>query len=120
MKLLMEGFRMVHGGQKPQSVIGRHIRALLLLIVTIVPVIFIVNLVVFGKQLRNWMLHTSSMPVVIRAVWSTLYVSASLLIAMFVLAVIYRIGRPGTKGWACVVPGAAGSTGRRVSGRAWL
>jgi membrane protein len=110
MRLLMEGFRLVHGDRNPQSRAGRHIRALFLLMATIVPIIFIVNLVVFGKQLRNWMLHTSSMPVLIRIVWSTAYVIASLLIAMLVLSVIYRVGRPGHQHWRDVVPGAAVAT----------
>ena len=106
----MEGFRLVHGDRNPQSRAGRHIRALFLLMATIVPIIFIVNLVVFGKQLRNWMLHTSSMPVLIRIVWSTAYVIASLFIAMLVLSVIYRVGRPGHQHWRDVVPGAAVAT----------
>jgi membrane protein len=110
MKLLMEGFRLVHGDRNPQGFVGRHVRALLLLIATIVPTIFIVNLVVFGRQLRNWMLHTSSMPVLIRLVWGALYIGASLLIAMFVVAVIYRVGRPGRQRWSFVVPGAAVAT----------
>jgi len=110
MKLLMEGFRMVHGDRQRQGVAGKHIRALLLLSATIVPSIIIVNLVVFGKQVRNWMLHTSSMPVFIRLAWSAAYVVASLLIAMSVLSVIYRVGRPGRQRWSSVVPGAAVAT----------
>ena len=110
MKLLMEGFRMVHGDRQRQGVASMHFRALMLLVATIVPTIVIVNLVVFGKQLRDWMLHTSSMPVTIRLVWGALYVAASLLIAMFVLAIIYRIGRPGPQRWSSVVPGAAVAT----------
>src|ERR1700687_155121 len=66
MKLLMEGFCMVHRDKARQGLIGRHLRALLLLIATIVPTILIVTLVVFGKQVRNWMLHISAMPVLIR------------------------------------------------------
>src|SRR3984893_667695 len=81
MKLLMEGFRMAHGDKRRDSLVSRHIRALLLLMLTIVPSIFIVNLVVFGKQVRDWMLHTSSMPVLILLAWSASYVVASLLIA---------------------------------------
>jgi membrane protein len=110
MKLLMEGFGMVHGDKRRQGVVGRHLRALLLLVVTIVPSILIVTLVVFGKQVRNWMLHTSSMPVLIRLVWSAAYVVASLVIAMIVLSVIYRVGRPGARRWSLVVPGAAVAT----------
>jgi membrane protein len=110
MKLMMEGFRIVYGDRQRQDFAGRHARALLLLSATIGPSILIVNLVVFGKQVRNWMLHTSSMPVLIRLVWSVLYVSASLLIAMLVLSIIYRVGRPGSRRWTLVMPGAAVAT----------
>jgi membrane protein len=110
MKLMMEGFRMVYGDRQRQEFVGHHARALLLLSATIVPSIFIVNLVVFGRQVRGWMLHTSSMPVLIRMVSSVLYVSASLLIAMLVLAIIYRVGRPGSQHWNSVMPGAAVAT----------
>ena len=110
MKLMMEGFRMVHGDRQRAGFVNRHVRALLLLCATIVPSIFIVNLIVFGKQVRAWMLHISSMPVLIRLVWSGLYVAASLLIAMIVLAIIYRVGRPRIQRWQSVVPGAAVAT----------
>jgi membrane protein len=110
MKLLMEGFRMVDREHPRDSAVMRHLRALLLLSATIVPSILIVNLVVFGRQVRNWMLHISSMPVLIRLVWSGLYVIGSLLIALSVLSVIYRIGRPGRDRWEFIVPGAAVAT----------
>jgi membrane protein len=110
MKLLMEGFSMVHRDKRREGVVSRHIRALLLLVATIVPSIVIVNLVVFGRQVRDWMLHTSSMPVLIRLGWSAAYVIGSLLIAMFVLAIIYRVGRSGPQQWKYVVPGATVAT----------
>jgi len=110
MKLLVEGFRVVYRESERQDVIVRHLRALLLLSATIVPSIFIVNLVVFGRQVRNWMLNTSSMPVLIRLVWSGLYIVASLLIALFVLSVIYRVGCPGRRDWDYIVPGAGVAT----------
>src|ERR1700736_5589813 len=56
MKLLMEGFRMVYRDQPREGSVMRHLRALLLLTATILPSILIVNLVVFGRQVRNWML----------------------------------------------------------------
>jgi membrane protein len=110
MKLLMEGFRMVDRDQTRQGLIMRHLRALLLLSATILPSILIVNLVVFGRQVRNWMLHISAMPVLIRLAWSGLYIMSSLLIALCVLSLIYRIGRPGKNQWEFIVPGAAVAT----------
>jgi len=110
MKLMMEGFRMVYGDRQRQGFLSLNLRALLLLSATLVPSVLTVNLIVFGRQVRGWMLHVSSMGVLIRFVWSAAYVAASLLIAMSVLAIVYRIGRPGPQRWASVVPGAAVAT----------
>ena len=110
MKLLMEGFRMIYGDKERPSPVSLHVRALLLLTATIVPSILIVNLVVFGRQVRNRMLHISSMPVLIRLTWSGLYIIVSLLIALAVLTVIYRVGRPGHHGLKNHLPGAQVAT----------
>ena len=110
MKLMMEGFRMVHGDLRPQGFFSRHLRALLLLSATILPSLLTVNLIVFGKQLRGRMLHLSSVPVLIRFIWSTLYIATALLVAMLVVAFIYRVGRPGRQSWSSVMPGAAIAT----------
>jgi len=110
MKLLMEGFRLVYKDEERPDAVSRHIRALLLLSATIVPSILIVNLVVFGRQVRNRMLHISSMPVLIRLTWSGLYIVVSLLIELAVLTVIYRVGRPGRQGLKAHLPGAQVAT----------
>ena len=110
MKLLIEGFRVIYGDQNRLSWISVHLRALLLLTATIVPSILIVNLVVFGRTVRNRMLHISSMPVLIRLTWSVLYIVISLLIALAVLTVIYRVGRPGVHGLKDHLPGAEVAT----------
>jgi membrane protein len=110
MKLLVEGFRMVYREHEKERAFVKVLRALLLLSATIVPSIFIVSLVVFGRQVRDWMLHMSSMPVTIRLLWSGLYIVISLLIVLFVLSVIYRIGCPGDHRWHSVLPGAGVAT----------
>ena len=110
MKLLMEGFRTVYRDEVLPGAVSRHLRALLLLTATILPSILIVNLVVFGRQVRNRMLHISSMPVLIRLTWSGLYIVVSLLIALAVLTVIYRVGRPGHEGLKAHLPGAQVAT----------
>lgn len=110
MKLMMEGFRRIYGDEERLSVVSVHLRALLLLSATILPSIIIVNLVVFGRQVRNRMLHISSMPVLIRLTWSGLYIITSLLFALLVLTVIYRVGRPRRHGFAAHLPGAEVAT----------
>ncbi len=110
MKLLLEGFCIVYRDADRLNAVGRHARALVLLSTAIIPSILIVTLVVFGRQVRNSMLLTSSMPVIIRLVWSALYIVVSLMIALLVLSVIYRIGRPGSHRWKNIVPGAGVAT----------
>lgn len=110
MKLLMEGFAKVYRDSEKPNMVNRHVRALLLLSATIFPSILIVNLVVFGRQVRNRMLHISSMPVLIRLVWSGLYIIVSMLIALAVLTVIYRVGRPGQHDLRTHLPGAQVAT----------
>jgi YihY family inner membrane protein len=110
MKLLIEGFRNVYGDREKLDFVSLHVRALLLLTATILPSIFIVSLIVFGRQVRNHMLHLSSMPTLIRSAWAGLYVLISLLIALAVLTVIYRVGRPGHQGLRMHLPGAAVAT----------
>jgi membrane protein len=110
MKLLMEGFRTVYGDEEQLGLVSKHVRALLLLSATIVPSILIVNLVVFGRTVRNRMLHISSMPVLVRLTWSGLYIVVSLFIALAVLTVIYRVGRPGHHGLKAHLPGAQVAT----------
>jgi YihY family inner membrane protein len=110
MKLLIEGFRTIYRDENRLDAVSLNVRALLLLTATIVPSILIVNLVVFGRQVRNRMLHISSMPVLIRLTWSALYVVISLLIALAVLTVIYRVGRPGHQGLRNHLPGAEVAT----------
>ncbi len=110
MKLLMEGFRMVYRENKRPGTVSLHVRALLLLTATILPSILIVNLVVFGRQVRNRMLGISSMPVLIRLTWSGLYIVVSLLIALMVLTVIYRVGEPRHHGFKTHLPGAEVAT----------
>jgi membrane protein len=110
MKLLIEGFCSVYGDKDRLGLVNLHVRALLLLTATILPSILIVNLVVFGRQVRNRMLHISSMPTLVRLTWSGLYIVMSLLIALGVLTIIYRVGRPGHQGLRMHLPGAGLAT----------
>ncbi len=110
MKLLVSGFHIVYNEPEPPGYWIRQGRALLLLVVTIVPWQASVVLTVFGKQLRAWLIHEMGMQVLIRALWSAIYFAAVVLTAMLVLAVVYRVGRPVANGWRQVLPGAAVAT----------
>jgi membrane protein len=106
MRLLMEGFATVFGDLQRETFLRRTARALVLLCATIVPSVLTINLVVFGRQLRGWLLNTSSMPALFRPIGTALYIAAALLIALLVLSIIYRVGRPKHQPWMSVVPGA--------------
>jgi membrane protein len=110
MKLIMEGFATVFGDLQREKFWARTARAVALLSATIMPSVLTMNLIVFGRQLRGWFLNTSSMPVLYRFVGTTLYVMAALLIALLVVSIIYRVGRPAPQPWMSVVPGAMVAT----------
>jgi membrane protein len=110
MRLMIEGFRMVYGDRQRPSFWSRNIRALLLLSATILPWFLAASLIVFGAELRDRVMNSSNMPLVIAALWSVLYVALELVLAMGVLAFIYRVGRPGAGSWKAVLPGAALAT----------
>jgi membrane protein len=106
----MEGFRIIEGDLLGHTYWRRQVRALVLLCVTIVPMISVVVLTVYGRQLREWlMLETSSVSVtrVLELVISAGVVAP---LAMGVLVLLYRIGRPGHPGLMNLLPGAAVST----------
>lgn len=110
MRLMIEGFRMVYGDRQRPNFWNRNVRALLLLSATIAPWFLAANLIVFGHELRDWVIRRSEMPLVVGALWSALYVGVELILAMSVLAFVYRVGRPGTGSWKAVMPGAALAT----------
>src|SRR2546425_8267079 len=69
MKLMMDGFRVVHGDSERQSFWSRQARALLLLLATIAPWLASVVLTVFGKQLRGWLILQFGLRALFRALW---------------------------------------------------
>jgi membrane protein len=111
MRLMIEGFRMVYGDKERQSFWSRNIRALLLLSATIAPWFLAATLMVFGRQFRDWIISESEMPVLVGILWSAILIIVELILAMSVLAFIYRVGRAGSGSWKGVMPGAALATG---------
>ncbi len=110
MKLLMDGFRIACGDAERPGFFSRQGRALLLLTSTFVPWLASVVFTVFGKQVRAGMIRHFGLPALVRGLWAVLFSSAALIIAILVLAVVYRVGRPGARGWREVLPGAALAT----------
>ena len=110
MKLLTDGFRMVHGDRRPPRFLSRHLRALLLLVLTIGPFVLGVSLIVFGRQVRGWIVYWIPALPPMGLLWMFVYVAIALTLIMLVLSVIYRVGRGVQQPWNAVFPGAAVAT----------
>jgi membrane protein len=107
---LMEGFRVIEGDLIEQGYWRRQARALGLLCLTIVPMLVVVILTVFGKQTRAWLIQKTASPNFTHYVEWVGYALAVFVLAMAVLVLLYRIGRPGHPGFANLLPGAAVAT----------
>ena len=107
---LMEGFRVIEGDLIVQDYWRRQARALGLLCLTIVPMLTVVILTVFGKQMREWLIQKTASPNFTHYVEWVGYAVAVFVLAMAVLVLLYRIGRPGHRGFAQLLPGAAVAT----------
>jgi membrane protein len=107
---LMEGFRVIEGDLIEPSYWRRQARAMGLLSITIVPMLAVVVLTVFGKQLRPWLLQKTASPLFIHYFELIAFVAGVFVLAMAVLVLLYRIGRPGHAGYAQLLPGAVVAT----------
>jgi membrane protein len=107
---LMEGFRIIEGDLMEQTYWRRQLRALGLLCLTIVPMLAVVVFTVFGKQLRAWLIQHTASPHFTHYVEWVVYAVGVFVLAMAVLVLLYRIGRPGHPGLRDLLPGAAVAT----------
>jgi len=106
----MEGFRVIEGDLLRPGYWWRQLRALGLVCLTIVPMLAVVVLTVFGRQVRSSQLFRVGSPHFTHQLEIALYVAVVFLLAMGVLVLLYRIGRPGHPGLRVLLPGAAVST----------
>jgi len=105
----MEGFRLIEGDLIRPNFWRRQWRALGLLCLTIVPMLSVVVLTVFGKQYRSRLFRIAS-PRFAREIEIACYMVVVFILAMGVLVLLYRIGRPGHTGIRELLPGAVVST----------
>jgi membrane protein len=106
----IDGFRIIEGDLLRPGFWRLHLRALILLCLTVVPSLAVVVLTVFGKQARAWLIHHIGLPNLIRQVGFLFYSVLVFLLAMGVLVLLYRIGRPGYRGFKELIPGAVVAT----------
>ncbi|MBI3404559.1 MAG: YihY/virulence factor BrkB family protein [Acidobacteria bacterium] len=106
----MDGFRFVYGGQSGIGFWRGQWRAFLLLVSTCAPWLSAVLVTVFSHQLRDWMIANLGLPRFFNLVWVVVYAGLALVVAMIILSVLYRVGRPGCRDWSEAVPGAIVAT----------
>jgi membrane protein len=106
----MEGFRIIEGDVLGMNYWWRQLRALGLLCLTIVPMLLVVVLTVYGKQTRDWLMLETGSAMLTRLLEGAFYAAVVFILAMGVLVLLYRIGRPGHRGILNLFPGAAVST----------
>jgi membrane protein len=110
MKLIMEGIHVIYGDRQRHSFLGRQLRGMLLFCVTIVGWLAAVVLSVFSHPLREWMTLRFGQPPLVRGIWNIMLPVVGLILAMLVLALIYRFARPSATTWRSVLPGAGAAT----------
>jgi membrane protein len=107
---LIEGFRVIEGDEIRLSYWRIQLRSLLLLVLTVAPSLVVIILTVFGKQARAWLILQFGLAVLIRTLALIFQVGVVFGLSMIVLVLLYRIGRPGHKGFMDVLPGAVIAT----------
>jgi membrane protein len=110
MKLIMEGIHLIYGDRERPSFLGRQLRGLLLFCVSIVAWFLAVALSVFGRPLRQWMTRGLGQSPLARGFWTVILPVLAMVLAVLVLALIYRVARPSAMTWSSVLPGAAVAT----------
>lgn len=105
MRLLIEGFHIAQRLEKP-PVLEQIWRALILLSLTLGPTVLAVVIAVFGKQMRITAAQEHGSSRAIEVLFSAGLTVVSLVLAMFVLAVVYRVGTRGVRNWGQILPGA--------------
>jgi membrane protein len=106
----VEGFRLIEGDLLRPGYWRRQLRAFVLLCLTIVPMLAVVILTVFGKQTRAWLMLRTRSAYMTHELELTLYAIVVFVLAMGVLVVLYRLGRPGHSGTLELLPGALVAT----------
>jgi membrane protein len=106
----MEGFRLIEGDPMRTAYWRRQLRAVGLLCITIIPMLTVVVLTVFGKQARPWLVRHTGFPLLIRDFAFLFYAVLVFVLAMGVLVMLYGIGRPSPSSFGSLLPGAVVST----------
>ena len=110
-KLIIKGIEQIYGDHTTHSFLGRQIRGLLLFSFASVASLVAVALSVLGRRpLEQWITSEFGNSSLVRNFLIVTLSVLAMILAMFVLALIYRVARPGSTTWRSVLPGATAAT----------
>lgn len=106
MTSLTEGFHIVAGDELRPKFWNRQIRVVILLCLTIFPWLAVVILTIFGRQVTAWLMDKTGSSLTVHAALRAGYVVIVFVLGVAILMTVYRVGRPGHRGWHDVLDGA--------------
>jgi membrane protein len=110
-KLIIKGIELIYGKHSTHSFLSRQIRGLFLFSLASVVWLVAVAVSIFGRPWEQWITAEFGNASFIRRFLIVTLPMLAMALAMFVLALIYRVAQPGTtRTWSSVLPGAAAAT----------
>lgn len=110
MLALNRAFTEIYQAKENRKFWQRQLLAMGMVLVTVVPWVLVTLLIMFGKQVRTWLLLElgGEFGPAIRTLWTAGYFAIAILTALLVLTVLYHVLIPNhTYRWRHVLPGAA-------------
>ena len=106
MTSFMMGFRAVYGLPPSRSYWKDEGLALALVFLAGAPLLAATALIVFGKQVQNWLIYRLGFPILLTAAWAAARWVVAVATGTVVLAIIYSVGPRSERRFAWVLPGA--------------
>ena len=110
MKLVMDGIHTIYGDARKPGFLHRQIRGLMLLLVTFAPLLGAAILGVLGRPLRHWITNEVGKHSILHGWWNVFFPTATFLLSLLAVTVIYRVARPQEESMRNVLPGAVVAT----------